>query len=137
MWPGTNHIHRILPRNLQLKAKMSLPTRKIGNTDVSAIGYGAMGIAIAYGNPLPEDERLALLDEVYNRGCRFWDTADIYGDSEESIGKWYAICFFPPRGCSTNDPLHQVEAHRKAERDIPGDQVRPRLSTRSTRQRIA
>lgn len=34
-----------------------LPTRKIGNTDVTAIGYGAMGIAAYYGEPLPDEER--------------------------------------------------------------------------------
>ena len=37
---------------------MPLPTRKIGGTDVSAIGYGAMGIAICYGPPLPDEQRL-------------------------------------------------------------------------------
>jgi hypothetical protein len=34
---------------------MSLPTRKIGSTIVSAIGYGAMGIAGYYG-PTPSNE---------------------------------------------------------------------------------
>ncbi|TFY60174.1 hypothetical protein EVG20_g7517 [Dentipellis fragilis] len=29
------------------------PTRKIGDTDVTAIGYGAMGIAAYYGPPMP------------------------------------------------------------------------------------
>lgn len=36
---------------------MPLPTRKIGNTDVTAMGYGAMGIAGVYGKPLPDTER--------------------------------------------------------------------------------
>ena len=34
-----------------------LPTRKIGNTEVTAIGYGAMNIAAAYGDVLSEEER--------------------------------------------------------------------------------
>jgi len=68
---------------------MSLPIRKIGDSSVTAIGYGAMGIASAYGKPLPDDERIKLLDAVYASGCTFWDTADIYGDSEELIGKWF------------------------------------------------
>jgi len=29
------------------------------------------------------------LDAVYDSGCTFWDTADIYGDNEELIGKWF------------------------------------------------
>ena len=36
---------------------MALPTRRIGNDNVSAIGYGAMGIAAFYGAPLPDEER--------------------------------------------------------------------------------
>ncbi|KII90975.1 hypothetical protein PLICRDRAFT_39564 [Plicaturopsis crispa FD-325 SS-3] len=64
---------------------MSFPTRKIGNTDVSAIGYGAM----PYGKVGTSDDFLTFFDEVYSRGCTFWDTADIYGNSEELIGKWF------------------------------------------------
>ena len=37
---------------------MSLPTRKIGNTDVTAIGYGAMGIAAFYGQVQSDEERV-------------------------------------------------------------------------------
>jgi len=40
---------------------MALPTRQIGTTAVSAIGYGAMGFAIAYGKPLPEEERFKVV----------------------------------------------------------------------------
>ena len=69
---------------------MSLPTRKLGDTQVSAIGWGAMGLSAAvYGSLAPEDKRLEFLDDVYASGCRFWDSADIYGDSEELIGKWF------------------------------------------------
>ncbi|KAI0052184.1 Aldo/keto reductase [Auriscalpium vulgare] len=57
-----------------------LPTRKIGSTDVTAIGYGAMGIAAFYGTPLPDEERFKILDA---------DTADVYNDSEELIGNWF------------------------------------------------
>ena len=67
---------------------MSLPTRKIGERDVTAMGYGAMGIAAFYGTPLPDEERFKVLDAVFDSGCTFWDTADGYGDSEILIGKW-------------------------------------------------
>ena len=33
---------------------------------------------------------LQVLDAVYESGCTFWDTADVYGDNEELIGKWCA-----------------------------------------------
>ncbi|KAI0634752.1 Aldo/keto reductase [Trametes polyzona] len=67
---------------------MPLPTRKIGDRNVTAIGFGAMGIAAIYATAIPEEERFKLLDAVYESGCTNWDTADAYGDSEVSIGKW-------------------------------------------------
>ncbi|KAI0711513.1 Aldo/keto reductase [Earliella scabrosa] len=67
---------------------MPLPTRKIGTANVSALGYGAMGISICYGPPLPDEERLKVLDAVYEGGVTLWDTSDVYGDSEAIIGQW-------------------------------------------------
>ncbi|KZP12795.1 Aldo/keto reductase [Athelia psychrophila] len=68
---------------------MTFPGRKIGQTEVSAIGYGAMGISRFYGEITQTDEeRFAVLDAVYANGCKFIDTSDAYGDSEELIGKW-------------------------------------------------
>ncbi|OJT15659.1 Aldo-keto reductase yakc [NADP(+)] [Trametes pubescens] len=67
----------------------TLPTRKIGGVDVTAIGYGAMGIAAIYGDKLTEEERFKVLDTLYELGCTNWDTADIYADSEDLIGKWF------------------------------------------------
>ncbi|KIM79230.1 hypothetical protein PILCRDRAFT_823831 [Piloderma croceum F 1598] len=68
---------------------MSLPTRKIGTTPVSAIGYGAMGLSGMYSKPMPDEECLKFLDTVYASGCTFWDTADVYHDSEDIIGNWF------------------------------------------------
>lgn len=68
---------------------MTKVTRKIGDAEVSALGYGAMGLSVWYGAVGSDEERLKFLDGVYERGCNFWDTADAYGDSEELIGKWF------------------------------------------------
>ncbi|KAI0765200.1 Aldo/keto reductase [Fomes fomentarius] len=68
---------------------MAAPTRKIGDSEVSSIGYGAMGIAAYYDTVLPDEERLKVLDGVYESGCTHWDTADVYADSEQLIGKWF------------------------------------------------
>jgi hypothetical protein len=38
-----------------------LPTRKVGNTEVSAIGYGAMGISSYYGAAPPDEERFKVI----------------------------------------------------------------------------
>ncbi|KAA1473467.1 Aldo/keto reductase [Dentipellis sp. KUC8613] len=69
---------------------MSQLTRKIGGVTVPAIGFGAMGLSAAYGDVPSDEERLKFLDTVYERGCTHWDTADVYLDNEELIGKWFA-----------------------------------------------
>ncbi|KAJ6602385.1 NADP-dependent oxidoreductase domain-containing protein [Mycena vulgaris] len=68
---------------------MSIPTRKIGQALVSEIGFGAMGISSFYGAVESDEERFKVLDAAYAGGCRHWDTAHIYGDSEELLGKWF------------------------------------------------
>jgi aryl-alcohol dehydrogenase-like predicted oxidoreductase len=49
-----------------------------------------MSIGGAYGAVPSDEDRLALLDRAHAIGQWFWDTADIYGDSEEIIGTWRA-----------------------------------------------
>ncbi|KAK6382012.1 hypothetical protein LTS17_003897 [Exophiala oligosperma] len=68
-----------------------LPTRKLGKhgPEVTALGFGAMGLSAYYGAPKPDEERYALLDHVYNSGERFWDSADIYLDNEDLLGRWF------------------------------------------------
>lgn len=48
---------------------------------VSRIGFGTMGIGFPCSRttaPIPDAERLALLDQAYEVGCTFWDTSDFY-----------------------------------------------------------
>ncbi|MCH8561515.1 aldo/keto reductase [Nesterenkonia sp. LB17] len=49
--------------------------------ETSALGYGAMSLAGAYG-AIGEADALALLDHVAQREVTFLDTANIYGDGE-------------------------------------------------------
>ncbi|KAK0634410.1 NADP-dependent oxidoreductase domain-containing protein [Bombardia bombarda] len=56
---------------------------------VSRIGFGTMGLGIARtAEPIPDEQRLALLDRAHELGCTFWDSSDFYGDTESLIGKW-------------------------------------------------
>jgi len=70
---------------------MSLPTRQLGKNgpQVTALGLGLMGISVFYGPKKPDSERFAFLDHAYEKGERFWDSADMYGDSEDLIGQWF------------------------------------------------
>lgn len=54
---------------------------------VTNIGFGAMGLSFAYGTKQSDEGRLAFLDELYASGERFWDTADVYADNEDLLGK--------------------------------------------------
>ncbi|KAJ7776047.1 NADP-dependent oxidoreductase domain-containing protein [Mycena maculata] len=67
-----------------------LKTRKIGDSTFMAVGFGTMGLPAFYSKVAPDEERFKILDAVPAAGCTLWDTADIYGDSEELIGKWWA-----------------------------------------------
>ncbi|KAL8700539.1 MAG: hypothetical protein Q9201_005390 [Fulgogasparrea decipioides] len=68
-----------------------LPTRQLGKNgpQVTALGFGAMGLSAFYGAPAPDEERFKVLDRAYELGETFWDSADIYLDSEDLIGKWF------------------------------------------------
>lgn len=72
---------------------MAFPTRRLGRygPEVTAIGFGMMGISAYYGATEPDEQRLKVLDHLYASGERFWDTANVYGDSEILIGKWFAL----------------------------------------------
>ncbi len=64
--------------------------RKLGNgLEVSAIGFGCMGLNFAYGKGLSEKEAINLLHKAYDLGIDFFDTAQSYGPftNEEIVGK--------------------------------------------------
>ncbi len=68
-----------------------IPTRQLGKNgpQVSALGYGAMGLSAFYGATASDEERFKVLDRTIELGFTFFDSADIYGDSEELLGKYF------------------------------------------------
>lgn len=68
---------------------METKTKRLGSNgpQLGPIGYGCMGLSGAHGKQKPDEERYAILDHVYQSGCHFWDSADLYGDSEELLGR--------------------------------------------------
>ena len=65
--------------------------RKLGknNLEVSAIGFGAMGMSQSYGPAGTREESIAVLRAAVERGVTFFDTAEIYGagHNEELVGE--------------------------------------------------
>jgi aryl-alcohol dehydrogenase-like predicted oxidoreductase len=55
--------------------------RTLGNSglEVSAIGYGCMGLSFAHGPATDKQEAIALIRSAYERGVTFFDTAEAYG----------------------------------------------------------
>lgn len=67
-----------------------LPLRTLGRDgpQVPAMGLGFGSIGGFYGPSGTLDEKIALLDHAHATGLRFWDIADVYGDSEDVVGEW-------------------------------------------------
>ncbi|MGA9025947.1 MAG: aldo/keto reductase [Steroidobacteraceae bacterium] len=55
--------------------------RKLGNggLEVSAIGFGCMGLNFAYGSALDKASAIALIRAAHDNGVTFFDTAEAYG----------------------------------------------------------
>lgn len=54
--------------------------------EVSAIGYGCMGLTQSYPPYLPAQESIALIRNAVDKGVTFFDTAEAYGPfSNESL----------------------------------------------------
>ncbi|KAI0470646.1 aldo/keto reductase [Xylariaceae sp. FL0804] len=70
----------------------SIPLHPLGKNGpmVPALGFGLMGMSHrVYGPIQGDEERFKLLDRALELGATFWDTADLYGDNEELLGKWF------------------------------------------------
>ena len=48
-----------------------------------------MGLSAFYGKTESDEDRFKFLDKVYELGETFWDSADVYMDNEDLIGKWF------------------------------------------------
>jgi len=57
--------------------------------EVSALGFGCMGISFGYGQPTSRDEGVAIVRAAVDAGVTFFDTAEAYGPyaNEELLGE--------------------------------------------------
>ena len=65
--------------------------RQLGRNgpQVSAIGYGCMGLDFGYANTVSRAEGIGLIRAAVERGVTFFDTAEVYGPwtNEETVGE--------------------------------------------------
>src|SRR6201982_459522 len=57
--------------------------------EVSAIGFGCMGISFGYGQPVEKEGATRLIRQAFESGVTFFDTAEVYGPfvNEELVGE--------------------------------------------------
>jgi len=68
-----------------------MQTRKLGNSrlEVSALGYGCMGLSHGYGPVTERQQAISMIRAAFDRGVTFFDTAEAYGPylNEEVVGE--------------------------------------------------
>jgi aryl-alcohol dehydrogenase-like predicted oxidoreductase len=65
--------------------------RELGRSglEVSALGFGCMGLSFGYGPALEKEKAIALVRDAFAGGVTFFDTAEAYGPfaNEELLGE--------------------------------------------------
>jgi len=64
--------------------------RRLGpdNLEVSALGFGCMGLSFGYGPALERQKAISLIRDAFESGVTFFDTAEAYGAlNEEMVGE--------------------------------------------------
>jgi len=68
-----------------------MKTRQLGNSrlEVSALGFGCMGLNSGYATSITRDDGIALIRAAVEGGVTFFDTAEVYGPftNEEIVGE--------------------------------------------------
>ena len=78
--------------NRNSKKGFNMQKRRLGksNLEVSAIGFGCMGLNSSYATSVvSKDEGIAVIRAAVERGVTFFDTAEVYGPfiNEELVGE--------------------------------------------------
>jgi aryl-alcohol dehydrogenase-like predicted oxidoreductase len=66
-----------------------MKTRKLGNLEVSALGFGCIGLSYAYGPATEKQQAINVIRTAVERGVTLFDTAETYGPftNEELVGE--------------------------------------------------
>ncbi|HWS70235.1 MAG TPA: aldo/keto reductase [Steroidobacteraceae bacterium] len=111
--------------------------RKLGTSgiEVSAIGFGCMGLNFAYGPGLAKQEAIALIRDAFASGVTFFDTAEAYGPftNEELVGEALApirdqVVIATKFGFKNGDPTAGMDSRPERIREV-ADASLKRLKT--------
>jgi aryl-alcohol dehydrogenase-like predicted oxidoreductase len=66
-----------------------MQNRKLGNLEVSALGFGCMSISANYGPAAGRNQGVEVIRAAHDKGVTFFDTAEVYGPytNEELVGE--------------------------------------------------
>jgi aryl-alcohol dehydrogenase-like predicted oxidoreductase len=66
-----------------------MKTRKLGNLEVSELGFGCMSISANYGPSADKNQGINVIRAAHEKGIRFFDTAEVYGPyiNEDLVGE--------------------------------------------------
>ena len=73
-----------------------MKTRKLKDIEVSAVGMGCMAFSHGYGKIPPEQYSIEVIQNAYQHGCNFFDTAEVYSPNLSGIALQLSI-FLSPR----------------------------------------
>ncbi len=122
------------PATKQIEVGASgIPLRRFGKTShkLPVLGMGGSAFAqvfiAAYGVPLLSmDERVAMVRHGYENGIRYFDTARVYGESEQIVGKALKgvrdNCYVATK-CHISDPKKTRETVEKSLKELDMDYV--------------
>jgi aryl-alcohol dehydrogenase-like predicted oxidoreductase len=67
----------------------TMQKRKLGNLEVSAVGFGCMSISANYGPAADRNQGIEVIRAAHGKGVTFFDTAEVYGPyiNEELVGE--------------------------------------------------
>jgi len=111
--------------------------RKLGKSslEVSAIGFGCMGLNFGYGPGLGKQEAISLIRDAFVNGVTFFDTAEAYGPftNEELVGEALApirdqVVIATKFGFKNGDPTVGMDSRPERIREV-ADASLKRLKT--------
>lgn len=73
----------------------TLPKRRLGALEVSAIGLGCLPMVGYYGGTYDKKDMIALIRRAYDAGVTFFDTAEVYGPYTSEL--WVGEALAPVR----------------------------------------